>query len=156
MLVTQQKVLRRFWYCTMPLGELDSGPRPFTLLGEHLVLWRDAQGQPAALQDRCCHRTAKLSKGYCDEGNIVCGYHGNAESALRATGDTTVRKRETLWFMPFARRLGITYPNGLKHYIVTNATPNDDGTMTLVQWCYRNDREEDVPATEVVAWDRKI
>ncbi|HEY3078123.1 MAG TPA: aromatic ring-hydroxylating dioxygenase subunit alpha, partial [Burkholderiales bacterium] len=76
MLVTQQKVLRRFWYCTMPLGELDSGPRPFTLLGEHLVLWRDAQGQPAALQDRCCHRTAKLSKGYCDEGNIVCGYHG--------------------------------------------------------------------------------
>jgi len=284
MLVTQQKVLRRFWYCTMPLGELDAGPKPFTLLGEHIVLWRDAQGQPAALLDRCCHRTAKLSKGFCEEGNLVCGYHGwtydrsgacvripqyepdvkipsgarvqsyrcearygyvwvaldepllpipelkedadpafrrihqfyetwkcgafrlmensfdsahpafvhrktfgnveqpkpvereltmtpwgfisrhetpvvnrgNAEKALRVSGETTVRKSETLWFMPFARRLGITYPNGLKHYIVTNATPNDDGTMTLVQWCYRNDREEQVPATEVVAWDRKI
>jgi phenylpropionate dioxygenase-like ring-hydroxylating dioxygenase large terminal subunit len=81
---------------------------------------------------------------------------GNAEKALRVSGETTVRKSETLWFMPFARRLGITYPNGLKHYIVTNATPNDDGTMTLVQWCYRNDREEQVPAAEVVAWDRKI
>jgi phenylpropionate dioxygenase-like ring-hydroxylating dioxygenase large terminal subunit len=284
MLVTQQKVLRRFWYCTMPLGALDAGPRPFTLLGEHIVLWRDALGQPAALQDRCCHRTAKLSKGYCEDGNIVCGYHGwtydrsgacvripqyepdvkipsgarvqsyrcearygyvwvaldepllpipeleedadpafrrihqfyetwkcsafrlmensfdsahpafvhrktfgnveqpkpvereltmtpwgfisrhetpvinrgNAEKALRVSGETTVRKSETLWFMPFARRLGITYPNGLKHYIVTNATPNDDGTMTLVQWCYRNDREEEVPAAEVVAWDRQI
>ena len=284
MLVTQQKVLRRFWYCTMPLGELDAGPKPFTLLGEHIVLWRDAQGKPAALLDRCCHRTAKLSKGFCDDGNIVCGYHGwtydrsgacvripqyepdvkiptgarvqsfrcearygyvwvaldepllpipelkedadpafrrihqfyetwkcsafrlmensfdsahpafvhrktfgnvespkpvereltmtpwgfisrhetpvinrgNAEKALRVTGETTVRKSETLWFMPFARRLGITYPNGLKHYIVTNATPNDDGTMTLVQWCYRNDREEEVPAAEVVAWDRQI
>ena len=28
------------------------------------------------LQDRCCHRTAKLSKGWCDNGHLVCGYHG--------------------------------------------------------------------------------
>jgi phenylpropionate dioxygenase-like ring-hydroxylating dioxygenase large terminal subunit len=26
--------------------------------------------------DRCCHRTAKLSKGFVEDGNIVCGYHG--------------------------------------------------------------------------------
>ena len=81
---------------------------------------------------------------------------GNAEKALRMQGETTVRRSETLWFMPFTRRLGITYPNGLKHYIVTNATPIDDRSMVLVQWCYRNDREQDVPAAEVVAWDRKI
>src|SRR5215813_7091177 len=34
MLVTQQPVLRRFWYATVPVGQLQAGPRPFTLLNE--------------------------------------------------------------------------------------------------------------------------
>ncbi|MEC5399879.1 aromatic ring-hydroxylating dioxygenase subunit alpha [Uliginosibacterium sp. H1] len=76
MLVTQQPVLRRFWYALMRMDELDDGPKPFTLLGEKLVIWKNAEGQPAALYDRCCHRTAQLSKGYVENGNIVCGYHG--------------------------------------------------------------------------------
>lgn len=38
MLVTQQAVLRRFWYALMPMSQLDAGPQPFTLLGEDLVL----------------------------------------------------------------------------------------------------------------------
>ena len=49
MLVTQQPVLRRFWYALMPISMLDDGPRPFTLLGENLVLWKGADGQPAAV-----------------------------------------------------------------------------------------------------------
>jgi phenylpropionate dioxygenase-like ring-hydroxylating dioxygenase large terminal subunit len=84
MLITQQPVLRKFWHAVMPLSELTLGPKPFTLLGENIVLFLDAQGQPAALKDRCCHRTAKLSKGWCvdasgkacAQGNLQCGYHG--------------------------------------------------------------------------------
>jgi phenylpropionate dioxygenase-like ring-hydroxylating dioxygenase large terminal subunit len=76
MLSTKQKVLRRFWYATMPLDKLRDGPKPFTLLGENIVLFLDAEGRPAALADRCCHRTAKLSKGWCRDGHIICGYHG--------------------------------------------------------------------------------
>lgn len=76
MLATKQPVLRRFWYAIMPIEQLESGPQPFTLLGEPIVLFLDAKGEPAALEDRCCHRTAKLSKGWCRNGNIVCGYHG--------------------------------------------------------------------------------
>src|SRR5262249_6940677 len=34
MLVTHQPVLRRFWYATVPVGQLQDGPRPFTLLNE--------------------------------------------------------------------------------------------------------------------------
>ena len=63
MLVTQQPVFRKFWHAVMPLADLQQGPKPFTLLGENIVLFLDADGQPAALRDRCCHRTAKLSKG---------------------------------------------------------------------------------------------
>jgi len=76
MLTTKQKVLRRFWYAVIPMDDLKSGPKPFRLLGEDIVLFLDAKGKPAALKDRCCHRTSKLSKGWCNEGKLVCGYHG--------------------------------------------------------------------------------
>lgn len=76
MLVTKQPVLRRFWYACLPLHDLAEGPKPFRLLGEDIVLFLDKDGRPAALEDRCCHRTAKLSKGWIKDGNIVCGYHG--------------------------------------------------------------------------------
>lgn len=77
MLVTRQPVFRKFWHATMPLALLEGAtPRPFTLLGEDIVLFLDAEGRPAALKDRCCHRTAKLSKGRCVNGALECGYHG--------------------------------------------------------------------------------
>lgn len=76
MLVTKQPVLRRFWYAVMPLHLLDAGPQPFTLLGEKIVLWKRRDGSPAAVRDRCCHRTAMLSKGFVEGDHIVCGYHG--------------------------------------------------------------------------------
>ena len=76
MLTTKQKLLRKYWYATMPTASLASGPKPFKLMGEDIVLFLDAEGKPAALEDRCCHRTSKLSKGWMDGGEIVCGYHG--------------------------------------------------------------------------------
>lgn len=74
MLVTKQPVFKQFWYPVMPMAEL-SEPKPFILLGQPIVLW-NAEGKPAAVQDRCCHRTAKLSLGKVVDGNICCPYHG--------------------------------------------------------------------------------
>jgi phenylpropionate dioxygenase-like ring-hydroxylating dioxygenase large terminal subunit len=84
MLVTRQPICRKFWHAVMPLSELANGPKPFTLLGENIVLFLDAEGRPAALRDRCCHRTARLSRGWCVDaqgqpcgrGALRCGYHG--------------------------------------------------------------------------------
>ncbi|MGW3134899.1 Rieske 2Fe-2S domain-containing protein [Streptomyces sp. NPDC001139] len=76
MLVTAQPVLRRFWYPTLPMAALESGPQPFTLLGHDLVLWADREGRPAAAVDRCSHRFARLSKGWVKDGAINCPYHG--------------------------------------------------------------------------------
>lgn len=77
MITTQQPVLRRFWHAVMPLSQLASGqPQPFQLLGENIVLWQREDGSVACLKDRCCHRSAKLSLGYVEDGNLVCGYHG--------------------------------------------------------------------------------
>ncbi len=51
-------------------------------LGRELVLWIDGEGTAVAMEDRCPHRHAKLSKGWIDRGQLLCGYHGwtfNAE-----------------------------------------------------------------------------
>jgi len=283
MLVTRQPILRRFWYATLPLDRLREGPQAFTLLGESLVLFLDGEGMPAALRDRCCHRTARLSRGYVDGGRIVCGYHGwtydrdgglwripqasgqslpagarvaayrcvarygyawvaldeplapvpdfpedgdpdyrrihqfhevwqtsplrlmensfdnahfsfvhkasfgqfgqprpsrydieprdwgfaaetivpinNPPASHRITGTTapqTERHLRNRWFLPFSRRFGCQYPGGLSHIIYNCATPIDDRSIVVVQWLYRNDRESDCRAADLIAWDRAI
>lgn len=283
MLVTRQPVLRRFWYATRPISDLADGPKPFTLMGENLVLWLKGDGEPAALRDRCCHRTARLSKGFVDGDHIVCGYHGwtydaagacvripqcpgdaipagacvpafhcqqrygyvwvaletplkpifdipeddapgyrrihqfndqwrtgalrlmensfdaahfafvhrgtfgqfgknkpeffrltpneegfeaetrlvinNPPESQRITGTTeptTVRHFRNQWHLPFNRRLGLVYPNGLQHLIFTCATPIDDEHIQLIQWVYRNDTEAECTADEINAWDRRV
>jgi phenylpropionate dioxygenase-like ring-hydroxylating dioxygenase large terminal subunit len=284
MLVTRQKVLRRFWYAVIPVAQVEAGPKPFTLLAERIVVWRDGQGRVSALQDRCCHRSAALSRGYYDGGLLTCGYHGwtydrsgkcvripqlgregapenarvrsfsaqerygyvwvcldeapllpipeieewndpafrripqfyevwrcaglrlmensfdnahvnfvhrgtfgdprdagesksevfeephgfrtrtefpvkqtdlAAKANLIAGGKTT-RRIEGTWFMPFVRRAHIAYPSGLRHVLVTAATPIDDAHSQIVQFCLRSDREEDVPAADAIAFDRKV
>ncbi|WPB56135.1 aromatic ring-hydroxylating dioxygenase subunit alpha [Xylophilus sp. GOD-11R] len=291
MLITRQTALRRFWYPVMPAAVLDDGGlHPFTLLGEPIVLWRAANGEPACLRDRCCHRTARLSLGFLEGDDVVCGYHGwtfspegrcvrvpqqpagtpiaanacvpayrvqerygyvwvtlaapgqepladlpdlpqdadpafrridefheewgigalrlmensfdnahvayvhratfgdvqdprpnlyritaqgkygfeatthyrvvvRGETAQRAIGSDeaeTVREQTSAWFMPFVRRTGIRYPNGLAHVIVTCATPIDDRRSMILQWVYRNDTEQEASAASVIAFDRAV
>jgi phenylpropionate dioxygenase-like ring-hydroxylating dioxygenase large terminal subunit len=77
MLVTQQPVLKRFWYPVMPIAQLSSNQlQSFVLLGQAIALWLDEKGQPAAVADRCCHRSAQLSKGVIIDGCVRCPYHG--------------------------------------------------------------------------------
>lgn len=285
MLVTHHAVFQRFWYPVMPLADLAAGPQAFTLLGQPLVLWRRADGSPAALRDRCCHRSAKLSMGIVQNGCVRCPYHGWAYDAagvcthvpqldptvaiphsyrveafhcrerygyvwvclsrdpllplpeipeaedsghrlipqfyepwhcsglrvmensfdnahfsivhaasfgvteqpqpaksemvpqelglkvyatvpvvnpplqqkiLNIPDSLTVRKVESTWYVPFSRTLKITYPNGLMHLIFTAATPVDDCTSQIVQFCVRNDTEADASAEAIIAFDRQV
>jgi phenylpropionate dioxygenase-like ring-hydroxylating dioxygenase large terminal subunit len=71
-----EPLFRRFWYPVVPLENLRDGPHRFELLGEPLALFLDAQGAPAALADRCCHRSARLSLGTVRDGILACAYHG--------------------------------------------------------------------------------
>lgn len=77
MLVTQHPILRRFWYPVVPIAQLSTEhPYPFQLLGQKIVLWLDSLKQPVAVADKCCHRSAQLSKGAIANGCIRCPYHG--------------------------------------------------------------------------------
>jgi phenylpropionate dioxygenase-like ring-hydroxylating dioxygenase large terminal subunit len=68
----------------------------------------------------------------------------------------TVRRTVSRFVAPFLRVMKITYPNGLQHMLVTGICPVDDTHLRLVQWALRNDTEADVPAADVVAFDRAV
>ena len=72
----------------------------------------------------------------------------NPPAAYRVTGTTdptTTRTMRNHWYLPFCRRMDMTYPSGIRHIIINCATPIDDGRIQLVQLLYRNDTEEAVP-----------
>jgi phenylpropionate dioxygenase-like ring-hydroxylating dioxygenase large terminal subunit len=68
----------------MPASTLTGAPRAARVLGEDIVIWRGADGAPAAARDRCRHRSAKLSAGRVADGCVVCPYHGWAYDASGA------------------------------------------------------------------------
>lgn len=67
---------RNCWYVAGFASELDDGFIARTFLDQQVIIWRDGQGKPVALQDRCAHRLVPLSTGKIVGGHIECGYHG--------------------------------------------------------------------------------
>lgn len=71
--------LRNFWHPILQSRDLREEPLGITRLGEDLVLWRDGDGNPHLLVDRCPHRGGKLSLGPKErvrDNRIACWYHG--------------------------------------------------------------------------------
>ena len=69
--------LREMWYYAVPGDRLRPGKMlPKQLLGEPLLLGRDAAGKVFALRNICPHRGIPLSDGRFDGSEIECCYHG--------------------------------------------------------------------------------
>ncbi len=69
-------MLKNKWYLICPSDELEKIIVKKKILGEDIILFRNKDGEVAALEDRCCHRNVNLSLGYLNDNTIVCGYHG--------------------------------------------------------------------------------
>lgn len=72
------ELLRRYWQPVALSEELPAGgaPRPVTIMGETLVLFRDDRGRPGLLGLHCAHRGTDLSYGRVEDGGLRCLYHG--------------------------------------------------------------------------------
>jgi phthalate 4,5-dioxygenase oxygenase subunit len=70
-------MLRRYWQPVALSSELVGDvPKPVRILGEDLVLFRDAHGKPALIGLHCPHRGADLSYGRVEDNGLRCVYHG--------------------------------------------------------------------------------
>jgi vanillate O-demethylase monooxygenase subunit len=67
--------VRNAWYVAAWSCDLGNAPLAVSILDEPLVLFRTPHGV-SALEDRCVHRHAPLSRGRCEKGKLRCMYHG--------------------------------------------------------------------------------
>ena len=73
------EVFRRFWIPALLAEELsgpDCAPVELTLLGEHLVAFRDTDGKVGLMDKYCPHRGAPMFYGRNEECGLRCVYHG--------------------------------------------------------------------------------
>ena len=71
------ELMRRYWQPVAAVAELDEHPmKALRLMGEDLVLYRDASGAYGLLDRHCPHRRADLSYGIVEECGLRCNYHG--------------------------------------------------------------------------------
>lgn len=70
------KILKNIWYAGAYSHEVGDQPLARTLIGQNMVLFRDGQGKPAIIADRCPHRFAPLSSGRIVGDTLECPYHG--------------------------------------------------------------------------------
>ena len=68
--------LKNSWYVAAWDREVTRGLLARTFLGEPVVMFRKEDGEPVALEDRCCHRHLPLSMGSLQKDLLQCGYHG--------------------------------------------------------------------------------
>ncbi len=71
------ELLRRYWMPIAPQAEIDEkGKRQIRLLGEDLLVFKDAKGRYGLVAEHCSHRGVSLFYGRIEEDGIRCPYHG--------------------------------------------------------------------------------
>jgi phenylpropionate dioxygenase-like ring-hydroxylating dioxygenase large terminal subunit len=108
---------RGYWYPVDYSSRITGKPTGMTLLGEKIVLIRDA-GQVYALADRCPHRGVPLSEGNQQfPGTISCPYHGwtfdlktgQLRAAITDGPSSPICGKVTQPTYPVAERLGMVW-----------------------------------------------
>ena len=76
-------VFRRYWLPVEVSVNVGGGsnrgvnnPIRVTVLGEHLILFRDSRGKPHLMGEHCSHRGTSLAYGRVEGDCIRCLYHG--------------------------------------------------------------------------------
>lgn len=72
------ELLRRYWQPIAIASELTAAQpkKRVKILGEELVVFRDAQGNYSCVAEYCAHRGASLYYGWVENCAIRCPYHG--------------------------------------------------------------------------------
>ena len=111
---TKAKFLKNAWYAAIWTRDLPPAtPIAKIFLNKPVVLFRTEDGEPVALEDKCCHRAAPLSVGKCIGDTIQCGYHGlrfNATGAcVEIPGQSKIPQNATVRSYPVIDRWNMVW-----------------------------------------------
>lgn len=108
------RILAQYWYPVAAAEEVQDQPVAVKLLDMKLVCYRSGDKVVVA-RDLCFHRGAPLSKGWVEDGEIVCPYHGfryNCEgkcTAVPAHPAAKISPRLKLTVYPAVERYGLIW-----------------------------------------------
>ena len=101
------------WYAASWAKDLGAVPVARTILDEPIVLFRGDSRKAAALEDRCCHRAAPLSRGEVAGDHLRCGYHGLTFDAqgqcVAVPGQTTIPSGARVRAYPVVERWNVVW-----------------------------------------------
>ncbi len=112
---TGMAFLHDAWYVAAFSKEVTTGsPFSRTLLNRPVVLYRDEHGAVVALDDRCPHRFAPLSRGRVVDGALECPYHGlrfgaTGNCVFNPHGDGKLPSAATVRRYPTRERYGAVW-----------------------------------------------
>ncbi|NBD23202.1 Rieske 2Fe-2S domain-containing protein [Paenibacillus sp. T1] len=108
------QVLARYWYPIAIAGDIADKPVAAKLLDVKLVCYR-SRGNVVVARDLCFHRGAPLSKGWIENDEIVCPYHGfrydceGACTAVPAHPGAKISPKLKLILYPAVERYGLIW-----------------------------------------------
>jgi phenylpropionate dioxygenase-like ring-hydroxylating dioxygenase large terminal subunit len=104
-------------------------------LDEPVIMYRTEDGAVAALEDRCSHRHAPLSKGRLEDGAVRCMYHGlkfdPSGRCIEIPGETTVPEKYQVRSFPVVEKQKLLW------IWMGDADLADPGD--IVDWAYLDD-----------------
>jgi phenylpropionate dioxygenase-like ring-hydroxylating dioxygenase large terminal subunit len=84
-----------------------------TILGIPIVFYRTNDGSLTALEDRCCHRMAPLSKGRLEGDALRCMYHGlkfaSSGACIEVPGEERVPANFNVRHFPVAEKQNLVW-----------------------------------------------
>ena len=110
--------LLNVWYVAAMSSEVGEGLFQRTLLDRSIVFFRDLDGSPRALDDRCPHRFSPLHMGRKVEGLVECPYHGLRFDGTGACvfnpqgpngADNVIPRRARVHSYPLVERYGLLW-----------------------------------------------
>lgn len=108
-----RRFIQNAWYVAAWSGEVSRALMTRRLLDKPVLLYRAEDGQPVALEDRCCHKFLPLSMGTLQGDNVQCGYHGltfDREGAcIHIPGQDQVPDNMRVRHYPTAEHLGMIW-----------------------------------------------
>jgi len=110
------ELLRRYWHPVALTSDAAATPKRVRVLGEDLILFRDSEGRPGLVFERCTHRGSSLFYGRVEPEGIRCCYHGwlfatdgrCLDKAVEPAGGTRRAIDRQPWY-PVQERYGLIF-----------------------------------------------
>ncbi|MBC7714153.1 MAG: aromatic ring-hydroxylating dioxygenase subunit alpha [Rhizobacter sp.] len=114
-LIDRDGALVNHWYIACQSKELKDKPYESVLYDTKIVLFRDENKKAVCLLNKCLHRHSELSKGFVENGQLHCPYHGwsydktGTVATVPSEGNNPVKGKRCQKFFPVIEQDGVIW-----------------------------------------------